>query len=91
MNNDIYEIEKISRGELDIYKIYEKYMASMYLVCGKERACLIDTAYGLTNLKNLAASLTKLPVFVINTHGHLDHVMGNRFFNECYLKAKGIN
>ena len=85
MNNDIYEIEKISRGELDIYKIYEKYMASMYLVCGKERACLIDTAYGLTNLKEVTASLTNLPVFVINTHGHLDHVMGNRFFNECYL------
>ncbi len=86
--NEVYEIEKISGGELDIYKIYEKYMASMYLVCGKERACLIDTAYGLTNLKELTATLTNLPVFVINTHGHLDHVLGNRFFDECYLNSK---
>jgi len=62
-NREIYNIEKISHGPYDIWKIYERYEAAMYLVCGSERACLIDTSYGLTDLKKLAGELTKLPVF----------------------------
>lgn len=85
MRTDVYDIEKISRGDYDIYKIYEKYEACMYLVCGSESACLIDTAYGLCDLKELTASLTSLPVFVVNTHGHIDHVLGNHYFDEVYM------
>ena len=43
----IYFVEEIAEG---IYKFYEQRNASIYLVKGKEKACLIDTAYGLTDL-----------------------------------------
>ena len=36
-NREIYNIEKISHGPYDIWKIYERYEAAMYLVCGSER------------------------------------------------------
>ena len=72
-----YFIEEIAEG---VYKIYEQREATMYLVCGKERACLIDTAFGLSDLKALVRELTDLPVTVVNTHGHCDHVMGNAWF-----------
>ena len=72
-----YFIEEIAPGAV---KIYEERNASMYLVCGTSRAVLIDTAYGLSNLKELAAEFTDLPVEVINTHGHIDHVLGNHWF-----------
>lgn len=85
INNDIYNIEKISRKKYDIYKIYERFEAAMYLVCGKEKACLIDTAYGLNDLAEIAASLTDLPVTVVNTHGHIDHVLGNHYFERVYM------
>ena len=73
----VYYIEQIAPGA---YKIYERRDATMYLVCGRERACLIDTAYGLCDLKALIQELTDLPVTVVNTHGHIDHVLGNHWF-----------
>ena len=85
MNRDIYDIEKISAGPYDIWKIYERFEAAMYLVCGRERACLIDTAYGLTELKALTGELTQKPVTVINTHGHIDHVLGNCWFDRAMI------
>lgn len=78
----IYYTEEISKGA---FKIYEQRSAALYLVTGDERACLIDTAYGLTDLKALAAHFTALPVTVINTHGHIDHVLGNHWFDKAYL------
>ena len=73
----IYFIEEIGKNA---YKIYERRDAAMYLVCGRERACLIDTAFGLNDLKALTGELTDLPVTVVNTHGHTDHVLGNHWF-----------
>ncbi len=85
INREIYDIEKISKGRYGIWKIYERYKAAMYLVCGSERACLIDSAYGLTDLRELAGELTKLPVFVVNTHGHVDHVLGDHWFDRVLM------
>jgi glyoxylase-like metal-dependent hydrolase (beta-lactamase superfamily II) len=85
INKEIYDIEKISRGRYGIWKIYERYKAAMYLVCGSKRACLIDSAYGLTDLRELVGELTKLPVFVVNTHGHVDHVLGNHWFDRVLM------
>ena len=85
INKDIYDIEKISRQKYDVYKIYERYEAAMYLVCGSQKACLIDTAYGLNDLSEIVSSLTDLPVTVVNTHGHIDHVLGNHYFDRVYM------
>lgn len=74
----LYFIEEITPGA---FKIYEQRNASMYLVCGTSRAVLVDTAYGLCDLKKLASEYTDLPVDVVNTHGHIDHVLGNHWFN----------
>ncbi|MBE6754603.1 MAG: MBL fold metallo-hydrolase, partial [Ruminococcaceae bacterium] len=74
---DYFSIESISQSA---WKIYENWQASMYLVCGSERACLIDTGYGGGDLPAVVRSLTDLPTVVVNTHGHIDHVLGNRFF-----------
>lgn len=50
IDRKVYGIEKIPHGQYDIRKIYKRYEAAMYLVRGSERACLIDTANGLTGL-----------------------------------------
>jgi hydroxyacylglutathione hydrolase len=62
--------------------------AYMYLLTGSEKAALIDTGFGRGNLHALTASLTKLPVFVVNTHGHIDHISGNYQFDHVYLPAQ---
>ncbi|MCE5342380.1 MAG: MBL fold metallo-hydrolase [Eubacteriales bacterium] len=59
--------------------------ATCYLVTGTQRALLIDTANGYVDLNALCRELTPLPVTVVNTHGHCDHVFGNLYFEQAYL------
>lgn len=51
-----------------------------FLVEGTERAVLIDTGIGVGRFGDLVRELTRLPVTVVNSHAHWDHVGGNRFF-----------
>lgn len=59
--------------------------SSAYLLCGSERALLIDTLNGRENLADIVRGLTDLPVIVVNTHGHIDHIGGNHFFSEAWM------
>jgi len=56
-----------------------------YLVVGKKSAILIDTGMGTINIKHITDELTQLPVSVVNTHGHVDHISGNHLFQTAYL------
>lgn len=55
-----------------------------YLVMGEKRAALIDTGDNLADLRELVRGLTSLPVFVLNTHRHLDHIGTNYLFDEVW-------
>lgn len=59
-----------------------------YLLIGKEKALLIDTAYGFTDIASAVKELTDLPLIVVNTHGHFDHITGNYRFPDAYLHIK---
>lgn len=56
-----------------------------YLVKGDERALLVDTVNGFENLRDIVSGLTDLPLMVVNTHGHCDHIYGNIYFDEAYM------
>jgi glyoxylase-like metal-dependent hydrolase (beta-lactamase superfamily II) len=45
-----------------------------YLVLGEDRAALIDTGMGVGNLRSLVDGITSLPVVVILSHAHNDHI-----------------
>lgn len=77
-----YQVCEIAR---DTYVINEAGMAAMFLVIGEERALLIDTGVGMTDLPALIRSLTPLPYDVVLTHGHLDHIGGAAQFSEVYV------
>jgi len=57
----------------------------MGLIIGNQRAALIDTGLGLADLRKFVAQFTSLPVIVLNTHGHLDHVGANQLFDMSYI------
>ncbi len=60
----------------------------MYLVAGTERALLIDAGFGVDGLAAHVATLTDLPVSVVNTHYHMDHTGGNKDFSEAYIHTE---
>lgn len=56
-----------------------------YLVKGDREAALLDTGAGYGSLDGLVRSLTKLPVKVFITHGHVDHAMGTGAFENVWI------
>lgn len=53
------------------------------LIVGEDRAAVIDTGSGPREAAGLYAAIrriTELPLLVINTHAHGDHVFGNSYF-----------
>lgn len=67
--------------ETDVYE---------YLVIGNERALLIDTGYGIGNLREYVNSLTDKPYDVVCTHGHVDHANGAPLFDVVYIHPAEI-
>jgi glyoxylase-like metal-dependent hydrolase (beta-lactamase superfamily II) len=78
---------KISQIQQGVYR-FEENGACCYLVIGHQQAVLIDAAYGVSNMQALCSEFTKLPVTVINTHGHIDHVGGDQYFNNIIIHEK---
>lgn len=57
----------------------------MYLIDGPGKALLIDTSFGIGNLKGLVEELVgKKPLYVANTHCSYDHSYGNCQFARCF-------
>lgn len=57
-----------------------------YLVVGDERAALVDTMEGVGDLRAEVERITSLPVTVLLTHHHHDHVGG-----ACSFESVGIS
>ena len=51
-----------------------------YLVIGKDKAILFDTGMGYENIRARVEGITSLPVKVLLTHAHWDHIGGAFFF-----------
>lgn len=86
--NNWFTVEQIDGQTFAIseYKHWEE--THCYLLCGQERAILIDTGLGVSNIKNIVDSLTKLPVMVVTTHAHWDHIGSHRYFD--YIAVHGL-
>ena len=74
----------------NIIRICDKVQTAMYLIIGEHCACLLDTGTGFGNLAQFVQTLTDKPVFVILTHGHLDHGGGAYLFDDVYIHPADI-
>ncbi|MCB2361339.1 MBL fold metallo-hydrolase [Clostridium estertheticum] len=92
MIKQYFNVKEIMGG---VYHINEPIISSSTVCCtlivGKEKALLIDTGYGIGNLKQIVESITNLPIIVVNSHGHIDHVNGNYQFDKIYIHKEDIS
>jgi glyoxylase-like metal-dependent hydrolase (beta-lactamase superfamily II) len=84
--------EKFTNEQLSdrVWRLKDAYGVAMYLAEGDERACLIDTGYGIKGLRNYVETLTNKPVFVLLTHGHVDHAFGAAEFEEVHMSHRDL-
>ena len=55
------------------------------LLCGSEKAALVDSGMNTPDARQIAEAITDLPLILINTHADPDHISGNRAFGEFYM------
>jgi hydroxyacylglutathione hydrolase len=64
---------------------------SNYLLLGDKRALLIDTGSGFSDLQGVVTALTELPITVLPTHLHWDHVGGiEQFEHHAMLDVPAV-
>lgn len=71
-----------------VYHIQDAMGVCMTLLCGENAALLVDTGYGLENVRAYVERLTDRPLTVMLTHGHHDHCLGARWFPSVRMRGE---
>jgi glyoxylase-like metal-dependent hydrolase (beta-lactamase superfamily II) len=79
-----FEVYKVAPAVFAIYEPHQAEETIGYLIVGQQRALLFDTGMGISDVKGVTAQLTHLPIVVLNSHTHNDHVGGNWQFDTVY-------
>lgn len=86
-----FEVYKVAADTYAIYEPHQSEEVISYLILGKQKAILFDTGMGISDIKKVVDELATeggrkppLPVIVLNSHTHNDHVGGNWEFRTIY-------
>jgi glyoxylase-like metal-dependent hydrolase (beta-lactamase superfamily II) len=77
-----FEVYRIVPGVYAIYEPHQFEEVISHLILGDKRALLLDTGLGVGDIGKVVHGLSTLPVTVLNTHTHFDHVGGNSEFGD---------
>ncbi len=78
--SDWFKVHAVAPGVFAISEPRQYEGVNSFLVVGATRSLLFDSGLGVARIGEVVHKLTTLPVTVINSHTHFDHVGGNREF-----------
>jgi glyoxylase-like metal-dependent hydrolase (beta-lactamase superfamily II) len=81
-NQSWFEVYRIQPDVFALYESHQYEEVISYLVVGSKRALLFDTGLGIGDIRSVVRQLTTLPVTVLNSHTHFDHIGGNAQFTK---------
>ncbi len=79
--SDWFDVYRVQEGVYALVEANQFQEAISYLIVGSRRVLLFDTGIGLVPIRPVVEQLTHLPVEVLNSHTHYDHVGGNAEFD----------
>ncbi|MBP8968748.1 MAG: MBL fold metallo-hydrolase [Lachnospiraceae bacterium] len=83
--SDWFTVEEIDTQTFVISEYQHWEEPHCYLLCGQNEAVLIDTGLGVSNIKRVVEELTVLPITVLTTHVHWDHIGGHGLFDRIAI------
>lgn len=82
-----FHVREVAAG---IWLIGEPPHVNTWLVVGTTRAVLIDSGLGVRLIRPVVEAITDLPIIVLNTHSHFDHIGGNHEFDLILIHPEGV-
>lgn len=76
-----FEVYRLPGGVYALWEPRQSERVFSYLITGEKRALLFDSGFGIGHIEEVVRKLTALPVVVLNSHTHYDHVGGNYAFS----------
>ena len=80
-----FTVEKVDKETFVISEYGHWTKVHSYLCIGNKKAALVDSGLGIGNIKSVVDKLTKLPIIVITTHCHWDHIGGHSHFKNIAI------
>ena len=85
MDKALLKCKSVEKINDQLYCLKEVQSINRYLIIGSTHALLFDTGYGYLDFKDQIKEFTDLPVYVVNSHGHPDHGLGDYLFKDVYI------
>ncbi|HUL32300.1 MAG TPA: MBL fold metallo-hydrolase [Candidatus Eisenbacteria bacterium] len=79
-----FEVYKVAANTYAIYEPHQSEETIGYLILGSRKGILFDTGMGISDIRKVVQQITRLPMIVLNSHTHDDHVGGNWEFQTVY-------
>ncbi len=84
INSKWFKAFHVGKDVVAIVEPYNFEEVISYLIIGKKKALLFDTGIGVDSISLIVKQLTNLPIIVINSHTHYDHIGGNFEFDNIF-------
>jgi glyoxylase-like metal-dependent hydrolase (beta-lactamase superfamily II) len=91
MEESFHRMTQLDASCWQIEEKSERLNMSCFLAVGKEKAVLVDSGFGRGNIREVAETLTSLPIMLVNTHADWDHVNGNKLFSLAHMHPADYN
>ena len=88
-SDEWFQVRESAPGVYSIVEPFHLQESISHLIVGTDRALLFDTGIGLLPLRPVVERITDVPVTVLNSHTHYDHVGGNWEFDTVLAMDTG--
>lgn len=91
MNDSWFTVTAIDNSTFAISEYGHWEQVHSFLLLGADKAALIDTGLGIGNIRTITDQLTTLPIDVLTTHVHTDHIGSHGEFERIYVHEADQN